>query len=174
MLNEKFESMVNEIDAVNAQYIMNRPGYQDKIRLVNHFEAEGKTQIVDSIINEMKEKIAEFDGRFITPANAKVGDGVTMHLWSDAHAGTITKVTKTSVTVQRDHATLNPDFKPEVVPGGFVGHCTNQNEQSYTYERNESGTEYTFRWSNKFNRFQNTKTGMRLSKGRHEFYDYNF
>ena len=56
----------------------------------------------------------------MTPANIQVGDGVTVNLWSDRYAATVIKVTKSSVTVRRDKATLNPDFKPEWIPGGFA------------------------------------------------------
>lgn len=84
-----------------------------------------------------------------------------------------TDYAKNSVTVRRDKATLNPDFKPEWIPGGFAAHCTNQEEQSYTYEPDESGTVYTFRWSNKYQRY-GQPGNLSLSKGRHEFYDYNF
>ena len=109
----------------------------------------------------------------MTPANIQLGDGVTVNLWSDRYAATVIKVTKSSVTVRRDKATLNPDFKPEWIPGGFAAHCTNQEEQSYTYEPDESGTVYTFRWSNKYQRY-GQPGNLSLSKGRHEFYDYNF
>lgn len=73
----------------------------------------------------------------------------------------------------RDKATLNPDFKPEFIPGGFAAHCTNQSEQSYTYEPDEKGEVTTFHWSDKFQRY-GQPGNLTLSKGRHEFYDYNF
>lgn len=114
-----------------------------------------------------------FRERFLTPASIQVGDGVTVNLWSDRYAATVIKVTKSSVTARRDKATLNPDFKPEWIPGGFAGHCTNQDEQTYSYEPDENGMEYTFRWSRKYQRY-GQPGNLTLSKGRHEFYDYNF
>lgn len=174
MLKDQIEKMVNEIDAVNAEYILNSARMEDRMKMAHYYEENNKTGMVGYMVKEMEEFANEFDSRFLTPANVKVGDGVTMHLWSDSQAGTIIKVTKTTVTVQRDHATMDENFKPEFVAGGFAGHCTNQNSQTYSYERNENGATYTFRWSNKFNKFQNKQSGMRLSKGRREFYDYNF
>jgi hypothetical protein len=102
----------------------------------------------------------------------EVGDGVTVCLYSDRHAGTIIKRTKASITVQYDKATVNPEFKPEMVAGGFGGHCTNQNEQTYTYERDLKGTIEIYRWSEKYGRFQNGD--ISIINGRRTFYDYNF
>lgn len=99
--------------------------------------------------------------------------GETVNIWSDRYAATVIKVTKSSVTARRDKATLNPDFKPEWIPGGFAAHCTNQDEQTYTYQPDENGMEYTFRWSRKYQRY-GQPGNLTLSKGRHEFYDYNF
>lgn len=102
----------------------------------------------------------------------QVGDGCTWHLWSDSHAGTIIKRTPKTITIQRDKATISPDFKPEWIPGGFAAHCTNQDEQSYTYERDPHGETITARWSEKRGGF--VYLDKLISIGRHEFYDYNF
>lgn len=117
--------------------------------------------------------IARVADYIICPANVKVGDGVTVNMWSDRHAATIIKVTPCSVTVQYDKATLDPNFKPEWIPGGFAGHCINQEDQTYTYERDPNGRVETYRWSKKYGTY-GTPGNLRLSKGRHEFYDYNF
>jgi hypothetical protein len=109
----------------------------------------------------------------LTPATVNVGDGVTVNLWSDAHAATVIKKTKTTVTVQYDKATLDPNWKPEWIPGGFAGHCVNQDEQTYTYERNPNGRIETYHWSNKYCSY-GQPGNLRLTKGRREFYDYNF
>lgn len=105
----------------------------------------------------------------------EVGDGVTLHLYSDAHACTVIAKTKTTITIQQDKATIDPNFKPEWVEGGFAGHCTNQDEQTYTYERNPNGHIYKCRWSEKYGRYQTGEDGsMKITRGRREFYDYNF
>lgn len=105
----------------------------------------------------------------------EVGDGVTECLWSDRHAGTVIKRTKTTLTMQYDKATLKPTFKPEFVAGGFGGHCINSEEQEYTYERDENGGIVVFHWSEKFGGWRRgSDQSVRLKRGRHEYYDYNF
>ena len=104
-----------------------------------------------------------------------VGDGCTYHLWSDAYACTVIKKTKKTITIQRDKATLSPNFKPEWVAGGFAGHCTNAEEQEYTYERNPNGEVYVCHWSEKEGRYRSGSDGsFKISVGRNEYYDYNF
>lgn len=168
------ESMVRELDPANAEYILNDNHFIDKVDSAKRFEARNNTSIVNMIIEEIGEYAKSYNDRYLTPANVKVGDGATIHLWSDAHAVTIVKVTKTSVTVQRDIATRDPEWKPEFIVGGFAGHCTNQHSQTYTYEQDPKGELTTFRWSNKYQQYRISKSGLSLSKGRHEFYDYNF
>ena len=102
----------------------------------------------------------------------EVGDGVTVHLYSDAEAYTIIKRTAKTITLQKDIATLDSNFKPEVIEGGFSGHCINQDEQTYTYERNPRGRIITARWSDRYGAFM--YLGKVVTAGRHEFYDYNF
>lgn len=171
-LIERVNTMVEKIDSANAEYILNDNSFQSKFDTAQRFEAKGDTEMVEHIVGDLQKFAEEYNEKNLTPANVQVGEGVTMHLYSDAHAGTIIKKTKLSITVQRDKATLDPNFKPEIVVGGFAGHCTNQNEQTYSYERDENGTIETFRWSKKYNRYQNKS--VNVYKGRHEFYDYNF
>jgi hypothetical protein len=173
-LQVKVEEMIKAIDAVNAEYIMNDHRIESDVETAGRFQADGNDEMVSFMLKGIEEKIEEFGQKNLTPANIQVGDGVTMHMYSDAHAGTVIKKTKTSVTIQRDNATMDPNFKPEFVVGGFAGHCTNQEKQVYTYEQDPNGQTMTFRWSKKYNRFQDGKTGISLTKGRREFYDYNF
>ncbi|UKL30052.1 hypothetical protein [Bacillus phage PK2] len=173
-LKTQVEQMVMEIDEDNAMYIMNDGQFESKLGTAERFEAKGDTEMVGYMIEDMKRLATEFSSKNLTPANVKVGDGVTMGLYSDAHAGTVVKVTKTQVIVQRDKATLDPNWKPEVVAGGFAGHCTNQDSQTYTYEQDPNGELTKFTWSKKFNQYRNNQRGMKLYKGRREFYDYNF
>lgn len=124
----------------------------------------------DDRIRELKKLIVIEERRELD-----VGDGCTLHLWSDSHACTVIKRTAKTITIQEDKATLDPNFKPEWIDGGFAGHCTNQNEQSYTYERDPNGTIHVCRWSEKHGCFQTGDDGsIKITVGRHEFYDYNF
>lgn len=173
MKKESILMVVTAVDQLNADYIMQDPEILKEFEWASHYLREGKVKMAAWCFRRAKEKVEQFGFFRLTPANIRVGDGVTVNLWSDRYAATVIKVTKSSVTVRRDKATLNPDFKPEWIPGGFAAHCTNQDEQTYTYEPNENGTEYTFRWSRKYQRY-GQPGNLTLSKGRHEFYDYNF
>lgn len=105
----------------------------------------------------------------------EVGDGVTMYLWSDAHACTVIARTAKTLTIQQDKATLDPNFKPEWIAGGFAAHCTNSDEQEWTYERDPNGEIIKCRWSEKHGRWQTGSDGsIKIGRGRHEHYDYNF
>ena len=104
--------------------------------------------------------------------NVGVGDGVTVNYWTDRNAYTVIARTKQTITIQRDKATLVPEFKPDFVPGGFCGTVINQNEQDYTYEPDTNGRIMRAYWSDKKKAFY--ADGLRISPGRHEFYDYNF
>lgn len=191
MSNEiiSLEEIVREIDPINMEYILADTLVQHQYdhylsckrrdKCVRIYDDEEKNteelfeRITSSALENVKELIRVFDSRHLTPANVKVGDGATVNYYTDREAGTIVKVTKCSITIQRDKAIRDPNFKPEFIPGGFAAHCTNQDEQSYTYERNENGALTTIWWSKKFNRY-GTPGNLTASKGRHEFYDYNF
>ena len=103
---------------------------------------------------------------------AKAGDGATLNYYTDSKAYTIIKRTAKTLTLQRDKATLNPDFKPDFIPGGFMGTVINQDEQSYTYEPDKNGAVIKAYWSDRKKGFYSD--GLYVSAGRHEFYDYNF
>lgn len=82
-------------------------------------------------------------------------------------------VTLAKVNVKRD-----PEWKPEMHPGGFVAHCSNQGEQTWLFDSIDEEVTRTVRrvkscyagedemWGRK---------GVKFVEGRaREFYDYNF
>lgn len=93
----------------------------------------------------------------------RVGDGVTVNLYSDSHAGTIIRRTRCSLWIQRDAA-----FR---IDKNGMSDC-----QDYRYERDPNGTVYQARWSEKWGCFiyGGHKDGKPISVGRHEYYDYSF
>ncbi len=119
-------------------------------------------------------------------SSLSVGDGVAVSLWTDIEAYTIIKKTPTTMTLQEDKAVLCPSFKPEFIPGGFAGHCTNQRGQKYTYEPNPEGAIIKIslrRWKdqNGDERRRWKRTGVHTFEaggdvffGRRKFHDYNF
>lgn len=173
MIPENIANFVFVTDPENSQYIVRNYEFMRLVESRQRFLDRGDSTTAGYIQNDIEEFVRKYDSRYLTPGNAKVGDGATVVLYSDRYAGTIIKVTPLSITVQRDTATLDPEFKPEWIIGGFAGHCTNQEDQKYTYERDEHGEIYTFRWSDKHQSY-GRPGNLRAIKGRHEFYDYNF
>lgn len=73
--------------------------------------------------------VGNHKGKGILP---KVGDGATVILWTDRYAGTIVKVTRCQIHVQRD------------IPKR-VGKVEMSESQTYTYKSDTQGTVYIFR-----------------------------
>lgn len=78
--------------------------------------------------------------------------------------------TAQTVTLVRVKAERDPDWKPEMHPGGFVAHCSNQLEQTWLYAGLEEYeiTIYATKlgWSRKGVKFIENRATY--------FYDYNF
>lgn len=89
----------------------------------------------------------------------EIGDGVTVHLWSDAHACTIVARTKTVLYLRRDKA-IRTDRNG-------MSDC-----QAYRYEPDDSNEIFRVNWSRKQKRF--LYLGNAVTVGRHEYYDYSF
>ena len=89
----------------------------------------------------------------------EVGDGVTIHLWTDAHAATIIRRTKSTIWARRDRAIRTDD-------NGM------SESQDYRFEPNEYGYVYECHWSPKRKCF--LYMGKPLGVGRHEYYDFSF
>ncbi len=170
---EYFQGIINAIDPVNAEYISRDQDTMRCFEMLEMYMQKGRLDMAAFTFREAKAQIADFKKRWLTPANIKPGDGVTICLWTDRYAATVTKVTKTTVTVRRDKAILDPDFKPERIPGGFAGHCINNYDQRYFYKPDPYGDVYRFSWSRKYQTYGQPNS-LRLIKGRHEFYDFNF
>lgn len=83
------------------------------------------------------------------------------------------EVSRTAKTVKlaKVNVKKDPDWKPEFLPGGYAGHCTNQSEQTWLFDGVDEGYSKTIRmtkkgWSHR---------GVKFTEGRaSEFYDYNF
>ena len=189
MVDFDLKSYVCSVDPDNAEYILADIYVQRKygryLWWIDKFKeecsgfisskaaTENYKKVISETLEQLKQLICNYSNDHLTPANVSVGQGATINYWSDRHAGTIVKVTKCSITIQRDTAILSPDFSPQFILGGFSAFCTNQREQKYTYEPNDSGELVTIRWSKKYNRYGRPGQ-ISASKGRHEFYDYNF
>lgn len=98
---------------------------------------------------------------------------MNLHLYSDISPFEVIRwVSEKTVEIRPMLSTLNPNWKPEIIPGGFAGHCVNQNKQDYEYESNPEARTIRARL---------TKRGWKSELGFHKpsdrprkFYDYNF
>lgn len=103
--------------------------------------------------------------------NLPEGNYFTEIGYSQSYPWVEIKRTAKTVTVAKVFVLPDPEWKPEIVPGGFAGHCTNQHLQTWLYGGIEKDRIITLRetnigWSYKTTRFVE---GMAR-----EFYDYNF
>lgn len=99
---------------------------------------------------------------------------LNMHGWSDVKPFEVLSITKSgyTATLRAMKAERDPSWTPDVVPGGFAGHCINNNEQRWIITPDPKGFILKVR---------RTKAGWRNGHTRfvaaHEpckFYDYNF
>ena len=96
-----------------------------------------------------------------------------MHSWSDIYPFEIIRVVSDkTIEVREMAADLDHDFKPKIIPGGFNGHCVNQDKQTYNYRSCPDGQVLRVRLG---------KKGWKSQMGRHalstqprKFFDYNF
>ena len=107
----------------------------------------------------------------------QIGDKAHVLYYSDIKPCTVIKRTKKFVWVQSDNYKLAEGERPNIIPGGFAGHCTNQRSLKYEFTRNHKGSIYKFgfrengRWCQCGDHCSNPTT---LGKGWRAFYDYNF
>ena len=107
----------------------------------------------------------------------KVGDHCGIYFYSDVHPATVIKRTPKFVWIQEDKYQLQKDWKPEIIPGGFAGHCTNNNSQRYDFTRNEDGrvSKFSLRKNGRWCRCgDNSTRPTTIHEGWRAFYDYNF
>ena len=110
------------------------------------------------------------------------GDQVNISYYTDIAPATVVEVTRRGkcVKVQKDRARLGEGQKPDIVPGGFAGHCTNQRDLGYDIERDEDGSFETYTLRKWRGRYCWTQKGgspdgrQHLGQGWDAFYDYNF
>jgi len=110
------------------------------------------------------------------------GDKAHVCGYTDVTPATVVEVKRggKEVTVQVDNFELAEGEKPEVVAGGFVGHCTNQSDLKYDISRNENGGHMTFtlrKWRGRYCwtiKGCNPNGSQAIGAGWIAFYDYNF
>lgn len=126
----------------------------------------------------MNKPIRSYDTFCTNIAGLPEGEYLTETGYSDTYPVRVVSRTASTVTVQRVETVLDPEWKPEVVMGGFVGHCTNNNAQKWVFA---GLSERTFKLRLVKSRFAGSDKLWR-SKGGSEFiangavrkHDYNF
>ena len=94
--------------------------------------------------------------------------------WSDVHPYEIVRVVSSkTIEIRVMDAELDENWKPEIVAGGFAGHCTNQGAQKWAYKSNPDYTVIRARLR-KDGYFYSANGRHVLSKTPYKFYDYNF
>lgn len=79
--------------------------------------------------------------------------------------------TAKTVTLQKVNVQKDPDWTPNIIPGGFAGHCDNQHEQTWLFKDIDEGYQRTIRLTK--NGWMGNGEKFRENVAR-EFYDYNF
>lgn len=103
--------------------------------------------------------------------NLPAGNYFTECGYSERYPWVEIKRTAQTVTLAKVMVRADPDWKPEMIPGGFAAHCTNQSEQTWIFDKVNKAHQLVIRrtskgWSHK---------GIRFLEGvAREFYDYNF
>lgn len=163
---KKSEQLVNEFEELKARH----KAALDEL----YSKTKNPTREQYKPIHELSDKIDNLEFEIIKEKRREieVGDGCTLVLWTDKEAYTVIRKTKRMIVIQRDKAIKNPDFKPNWIPGGFSAICTNNEEQSYTYEKDPDGSIIKAYWSEVKGCYMHQ--GCKVINGRHEFYDYNF
>jgi len=83
-------------------------------------------------------------------------------------------VTEKTIEVRRMNATRDKSVELEFHVGGFSAHCSNQNDQKWTFESDESNPVIRIRKLKYGPYYTNSGTKFRLDETPCEFYDYNF
>ncbi len=100
----------------------------------------------------------------------------TLHLWTEKHPYEFVRTRGSKFAVIREmNVVKHPDWKPEIIPGGFVGHCTNQDQQKWLYESDPDGYEIEVRWSQPKQAWYDKNGARYTNESEPEYYyDYNF
>jgi len=108
---------------------------------------------------------------FTNIKNLPEGKYFTETGYSQSYPWVEIKRTAKTVTLAKVNIAPDPEWKPEMIPGGFSAHCTNQSDQTWLYDGYDMSNTRTIRmtkkgWAHKGTRYIEDRAV--------EFYDYNF
>jgi len=82
-------------------------------------------------------------------------------------------ISEKTIEIRAMNASRDPNWQPEIIPGGFAGHCINQNDQKWIIESNPSIEVIRLR-KRKDGKWYSVFGKHVLSNEPVYFYDYNF
>jgi hypothetical protein len=86
----------------------------------------------------------------------------------------ICRINDVTIEIREMDAERNPSWKPIHVPGGFAGHCINQNDQKWIIKPNFENPIIRIRCNKKGKWMDANKNEYILSNEPRKFYDFNF
>lgn len=94
--------------------------------------------------------------------------------YTDWHPYEIVRIVSDKTIEIREMASkLDPDWKPDIIPGGFAGHCVNNNSQEWIYESKPDGLVTKARLHKDGRWYSSQGRHVIMDKPR-RFHDYNF
>ena len=106
------------------------------------------------------------------------GEYMTQTMYSDTTPWKVIGRTATTVKLQEVLVERDPNWKPEIVPGGFAGHCTNQDEQTWLYaglgQQTTTVRLVKSRYYGSDKLWRSPQAGEFIANGARRKYDYNF
>lgn len=110
--------------------------------------------------------------------NQEIKAFANLAMYTDTRPFEVIEVrTANKVIIREMKAEMSADWKPEIVAGGFGGHCVNNHDQdsAWVITPDEEGREITIRYSKAKGRWQD-KYGQRFYMADEPFkhHDFNF
>ena len=107
--------------------------------------------------------------------NFQVGDQAHITLYTDTNPYTVIERKGKRIKLQEANATLDPTWKPEIIPGGFAGHCTNNRQQRWIITANPDGGIIEGYLGNDNEWYQKgSDRRTTIDQGYVKFHDYNY
>lgn len=89
-------------------------------------------------------------------------------------------VSENTLEIRYMNAERNPNWQPEIISGGFAGHCVNQNEQQWIITSDPEAPTFRIRKSKSKSPRKNGQwfcangSRYKLADEPRKYYDYNF
>ena len=118
--------------------------------------------------------LMEIDMNITATLTARIASYANQYGYSDVEPYEIVRVVSDkTIEIRSMNAERSLDWKPEIIPGGFAGHCVNQDEQRWIITPRPDAPVKRIRlgkkgWRDKYGSCYYLSTQPR------KFYDYNF